>query len=117
MGAKRSVVKQGGIHCYAGRLRLKAEAGSALRQDRHAGNLCSRAGARDTGGRCMVPGSCKGVFPKRLTDKDRRIESWTARDNSMMQSGFECQVACQQYPGIPMKKPLNNPRTLARQGV
>ena len=33
---------------------------------------------RDTGSRCMVPGSCKGVFPKRLTDKDRRIESWTA---------------------------------------
>jgi hypothetical protein len=60
-------VKQGGIHCYAGRLRPKAEAGSALRQDRHAGNLYSGAGAWDTGGRCMVPGSCKGVFPKRLT--------------------------------------------------
>jgi hypothetical protein len=35
----------------------------------------------------------------------------------VMQSGFGCRAACQKYLWIPRKKPLNNPRTLARQGV
>src|ERR1700733_10459194 len=67
MRVRRSVVKHGGIHCYAGPQAesrgRKARCGKTAMPE----TCAAERGARGTAGRCMVPGACKGVFPKRLT--------------------------------------------------
>jgi hypothetical protein len=75
-------------------------------------------GARDTGGRCMVPASCKGVFPKRLTgqrpanrklDRERQQHDaeWPSVHGGLPKSTLRYSEDSRQI----------YPRTLARPGV
>jgi hypothetical protein len=55
-------------------------------------------GVRNTWGRCMVPGSCKGVFPKRLTGQ--RLAN-RKRDRERQQHDAERPLVQDGRPGGP----------------